>query len=39
MKCSERLKEMLDEYARHGCIEDAENFPPIKKKKKDQRRF
>ncbi|XP_056009192.1 helicase with zinc finger domain 2-like isoform X3 [Ostrea edulis] len=39
MMCSGRLKAMLDEYARHGCIEDAENFPPIKKRKKDQRRF
>ncbi|XP_062578568.1 helicase with zinc finger domain 2-like [Saccostrea cucullata] len=33
MNCNETFKSLLKEYARHGCVEDAENFPLVLKGK------
>lgn len=34
MQCNEIFKSLLEDYGRHGCIEEAEKFPPIYKRKK-----
>ncbi|XP_061196373.1 helicase with zinc finger domain 2-like [Saccostrea echinata] len=34
MKCSKELKSLLDDFGSHGCVEDAEKFPPSGRSKR-----